>query len=130
MTGVTFEGCSEGGQNAGWIDANDYIEWRINVPSTGNYVLTSRSATTGAAGYEVLVDGALKATKTMTASGGWQNWADFSTSAFSMSAGNRTLSVKFTTAAQKLNYDKETAGTGGATCIYGVQNQGETGVHC
>ncbi|HVJ16480.1 MAG TPA: discoidin domain-containing protein, partial [Polyangiaceae bacterium] len=37
MSGVQYEACSEGEQNAGWIDANDFIEWKIQVPSTGNY---------------------------------------------------------------------------------------------
>jgi hypothetical protein len=131
MFGVQFEGCSEGGQNAGWIDGGDYIEWRIDVPSTGSYVVTSRSATTGAASLNVLVDGANKATLNMTASGGWQNWADFSTSAFSMNAGTRTLRIAFTSGNQNMNNVRVSAGAGGgASCSDNIQNQGETGVDC
>jgi hypothetical protein len=32
MSGVQTEACSEGGQNVGWIDTNDWIVWNVNVP--------------------------------------------------------------------------------------------------
>jgi hypothetical protein len=109
MSGVQYETCSEGGQNAGWIETNDWIEWKISVPTSGSYALTTRSASTASASYAVLVDGTQVTTKSIANTGGWQNWQSFTTSAFNLNAGTRTLRVKFTSGGQNLNYVKVAA---------------------
>jgi lysophospholipase L1-like esterase len=106
MRGVQLETCSEGGQDAGFIDATDYIEWRIAVPSSGSYALTSRSASTSQASYAVSVDGNQVTTKTIPSTGGWQTWQSFTTAGFNMTAGTHTLRVTFTSGGQNLNYAK------------------------
>ncbi|HVJ21654.1 MAG TPA: carbohydrate-binding protein [Polyangiaceae bacterium] len=95
-----------GGKNIGWIDNGDYLEWLINVPSTGAYTVTTRSATTANSTYEILVDGVVVATKTTGNTGGWQTWQDFTTSSFNMTAGNRTLRIRFTSGGQNMNWLK------------------------
>ncbi|HVJ13807.1 MAG TPA: carbohydrate-binding protein [Polyangiaceae bacterium] len=111
MSGLQYESCSEGGQNAGWIDNSDWVEWKVNVPATGSYSLTTRSASTASASYAVLVDGTQVTTQNITNTGGWQNWQSFTTSSFNMNAGTRTLRIKFTSGSQNLNYAKLQAST-------------------
>lgn len=116
QSGLQFEACLEGGQNAGFIDPNDFVQWSINVPSTGNYTVTTRSATWGATSLKVLVDNVEKATLNLPAtwtSGAnqFQTWQSFTTPAFNIAQGTRSLKVLFTGATQNLNWAKVTAAT-------------------
>ncbi len=106
--GVAYETTSDagGGQNANNIESGDYIEWNIQVPTSGQYTLTTRSATVGNASLQVLVDGSAKTTLNLSNTGGLQNWSNFKSSAFSLSGGNRKLRVKFTSSGQNLNFVK------------------------
>ena len=110
MLGVQYETTSDvgGGQNAGWIEANDYIEWRINVPAAGNYTVTTRSATVATTGLQVLVDGTARATLGLSNTGGYQSWASFVSSPIAFTAGLHSLRVKFTGSGQNLNWVKVT----------------------
>jgi len=133
QSGLQPETCSEGGQNMGWTDPNDYIQWRINVPSTGDYTVTTRSAVNnpnGTASYDILVDNDLKVTNTIGNTGGWQNWQSFTTSPFNMTAGEHWLRIKFNTFSQNLNWLKVNSVSSGATCSDGIKNGNETGVDC
>lgn len=76
--GVQVEGTSDsgGGQNVGWIDANDWMAYsNITIPATGNYRIEYRVAGYGGilstdlnGGAVVLGEIALPNTN------GWQNW--------------------------------------------------------
>jgi len=116
MLGLQYETTTDtgGGQNAGYVDPGDYVEWGINVPTAGNYTVTLRNAvnTVTTAGAEILVNGVSRATLSMPATNGWQNWQSTSSSAFAMSAGFNTLRVRFVTAGQNLNWLKVTAAGG------------------
>lgn len=127
MSGVQYETTSDtgGGQNAGWIDPNDYIQWSINVPTTGNYTVTTRSATVAASTLQIAVDGTTKATMNLSSTGGYQTWASFVSPAFNITAGTHTLRVTFTSASQNLNWIKVTA-VSGAVCGNGAVEAGET----
>jgi hypothetical protein len=113
MAGLQYEATTDvgGGQNAGWIDAGDHVEWRVNVPRNGSYALTTRSATWSAAGLRVLVDGAVRADLALpsTWTGGanqYQTWASFETAAFDLTAGEHVIRLQFTSGGQNLNYVK------------------------
>jgi len=113
MSGVQFETTTDigGGQNGGWIDPGDYLEWRINVPTAGNYTVTSRSATWAAAGQQIVVDGvqqtSLALPSTWTGTGNqYQTWASFTSSAIALSAGTHTLRLAFSTGNQNVNWVK------------------------
>lgn len=107
--GIQLENTTDagGGQNAGWIDPGDYVEWRVSVPTSGRYTLTSRSATTQAnAKLQVLVDGAAVTSLTLPNTGAWQSWQSVISPSFSVSAGTHTLRARFDTAGQNLNWVK------------------------
>jgi hypothetical protein len=115
-SGVQYETTSDtgGGQDAGWIGNGSYIEWFINVPTTGAYTVTSRSASTAAASYTLSVDGAQVETNNIASTGGWQTWQSFTTpNQFTMSQGTHRLRITFTSANQNLNYITVNAFTGG-----------------
>jgi hypothetical protein len=106
--GLQYEATTDagGGQNAGWIDPGDYVEWKVSVPAAGSYALTTRSATVAPATAQVLVDGVSKGVINMTTTGGWQSWSSFASQAFDVTAGTHTLRVAFASASQNLNWVK------------------------
>ncbi len=106
VVGVQFESTSDigGGQNATGIDPNDAIQWNINVAQAGNYKLTSRSATTAPASFEVYIDGNYTAEVGLRNTGGWTSWESIESVVFPLTAGNHTLRVRFATGNQKLNW--------------------------
>jgi hypothetical protein len=113
MAGIQYEPTTDvgGGQNAGWIEAGDYIEWLVNVQRNGSYAVTTRSATWSAASLRVLVDGAVRADLALprTWTGGanqYQTWASFQTPAFDLTEGEHRIRVQFTGGGQNLNFIK------------------------
>jgi cysteine-rich repeat protein len=131
MLGLQYEATTDvgGGQNAGWIAAGDYVQWNINVPTTGSYTVTSRSATWAATSLQVVLDGTVAATlslpATYTGAGSqYQTWGSFTSSAFNMTAGLHTLRVAFTGANQNLNWIKVNT-VGMPVCGNGALETGE-----
>jgi hypothetical protein len=108
MSGLAFEGTADagGGQNAGWVDAGDYVQWQIEVPSSGSYKLSARSATTAAATLSFLVDGSAVANLSLPNTGGWQSWQTVTSGSVNLTAGTHTLRALFTSAGQNLNWVK------------------------
>src|SRR5262249_31303666 len=107
--GVQYEACAEGGQDVGWVDNGDWIEWKINVPTAGTYKLTSRSASTAAGSISVSVDGVKQTGDDIAvgSTGGYQTWQTFTgAGSFSLGGGTRTLRVTFNSASQNLEYVK------------------------
>lgn len=98
MSGIQLENTSDtgGGQNVGHFDPDDYIEFKINVATAGNFILDYRLATAnGSTGFEVWVDG-VKVLDAMAvpSTGGWQTWVTQSSAPIVMAAGNHTLRLK------------------------------------
>jgi len=98
MSGVQLENCSDngGGQNVGYFDPDDYIEFKIQVATAGSFSIDYRLASgAGSTGFEVWVDGA-KALDVMAVpnTGGWQAWVTQTSAAFPLAAGNHTLRLK------------------------------------
>jgi hypothetical protein len=46
QNGVSTEACSEGGLNVRSIDANDWMDYTVNIPHTGTYTLNMRVSAT------------------------------------------------------------------------------------
>jgi hypothetical protein len=72
-----------GGQNVGWIDANDWMRYApVSIFSAGTYTVDFRVASPNANQKLALVNqltGATLATVTVPNTGGWQNWRTVST---------------------------------------------------
>ncbi|WP_298736387.1 carbohydrate-binding protein [uncultured Chitinophaga sp.] len=82
QNGVQVEPCNEGGQNVGYIDANDWIAFpSVTIPTSGNYRIDYRVASLNGGGRlsqdlnaGAIVLGAVDIPNT----GGWQNWTTVS----------------------------------------------------
>jgi endoglucanase len=113
MSGVQLESCNDtgGGQDVGYFDPDDYIEFKINVAAAGNFTIDYRLATAnGSTGFEVWLDGA-KAVDAMAVpnTGGWQTWVTQTSTPFAMTAGNHTLRLKSIGKEWNLNWLKVNA---------------------
>ena len=106
MSGIQTEPCSEGGLDVGWIDANDWIVWDVNVPTAGTYTVSYRVASLNGGGVIQLekaggspVYGSVSVPKT----GGWQNWTTVSHQV-SLQAGQQQIAVKALAGGFNINY--------------------------
>lgn len=66
-----------GGQNVAFIDTNDWMGYRINVPTAGNYKIQYRIASQSGGGsirFERLGGSPVFGTIAVPSTGGWQNW--------------------------------------------------------
>lgn len=113
MAGIQTESCSEGGQNVGWIDANDWMVWDVTVPSTGQYTVQYRVASASGGGNLQLenaggspVYGALSVPST----GGWQNWTTISHSV-NLNAGQQQIAIKALSGGWNLNWIEISSGS-------------------
>lgn len=112
-SGIELENCSDtgGGKDVGHFDPNDYIEFKIDVATAGNFTLDYRLATAnGSTGFEIWVDDA-KALDVFAVpnTGGWQTWVTKTSAPFAMTAGHHTLRFKSIGKEWNLNWFKVNA---------------------
>ncbi len=81
MLGIQLEATTDdGGQNIGYLAANDWISYTVDVSSTKTYKLETRNASLNASGQlKLLVDGIEVKTLNFTPTNGWQTWTTSST---------------------------------------------------
>ena len=105
MSGVGKEDCEDvgGGTNVGWIDSGDWIEYNVEVATTGNYKLVARVAGYAPGTIYFSFDDEQTATVDFESTEGWQSWEDFSTTV-PLEAGNYSMRVDFNSDAFNLNY--------------------------
>lgn len=120
MSGIQLEPTTDtdGGQNIGYCDSGDWLDYTINVPVTGNYLVEVRVASlnkTGAfdlkSGTKVLTSFALPA-----GTGGWQVWTTQS-KMINLSEGNQTLRLSITGNEININWLKFTSIPTSATIL-------------
>lgn len=93
MFGVQTEACSEGGQDVGYIDSGDWVDYSVNVQNAGTYSIEYRVAGINGSGKIELRKGdTVLATTYIPASGGWQIWNTVS-ALVNLSAGSQTLRI-------------------------------------
>ena len=93
MSGIQVENSEDinGGENVGYIDLGDWMEYSINIPTNGTYTINSRVASVpGNAAFQFIVNGNVLGTTNINTTGGWQNWTTLSTT-INLSAGTQTL---------------------------------------
>lgn len=111
MSGVQLETTTDvgGGENAGFLDPGDYMDYYVDVASAGVYSVEYRTASETSAGRVKLqmIDAAGNATDLHTANfaltGGWQTWTTTSFEA-TMPAGQYQIRVLIEQAPFNLNY--------------------------
>ncbi|MEN0035675.1 MAG: glycosyl hydrolase family 18 protein [Cellvibrio sp.] len=97
MSGVQLENTTDtgGGQNVGWIDANDWMAHaNINFPSSGTYKVEYRVASPNGASLSLdLNAGAIQLGQVgIPATGGWQTWTTVSHNV-SINAGTYSVGI-------------------------------------
>jgi hypothetical protein len=94
MNGVQTEATSDagGGQNVGYIDPGDWIEYNIAVPAGGGtFGFDARVASATGGSFELrLADGTYLQTISVPNTGGWQNWTTVRSS-LALPGGHHTI---------------------------------------
>lgn len=106
MSGFTVEATSDtgGGNNTGFADAGDWLEYTVNISEAGSYLVEYRLATeTGSDGFTVKINDELIDTVTVPATGGWQTWVTQS-KIVTLPAGEHTLRLHSVGSAWNLNW--------------------------
>jgi beta-glucanase (GH16 family) len=89
---VDIEAGSGGGQHVGWVQAGEWIEYSIDVSSSGDYDISSLVASNNSGGgLHFEVDGQVSETTNFSGTGGWQNWINSEKSTLALSAGQHVL---------------------------------------
>ncbi|VUD67281.1 Endo-1,4-beta-xylanase A [Thalassocella blandensis] len=111
-TGIEFEITEDagGGQNAGWIDDSDFLVYRVEVPTTGNYRVDYRVASTSDSGRIILGEDGTDLTSAIVVpnTGDWQNWNTISHQV-SLTAGVHDLVIWAQTGGWNFNWFELTA---------------------
>ncbi len=110
MSGVQTEPCSEGGQDVGWIDTNDWIVWNVNIPTAGTYTVQYRVASLNGGGViqlEKAGGSPVYGSVSVPSTGGWQNWTTISHQV-TLPAGQQQIAVKALAGGYNINWLKIT----------------------
>jgi hypothetical protein len=104
--GTTNELCQDtgGGDNVGYLDVNDWLNYPINITSTGEYTFDFRLAAPNSGGIlSVLLDDVEIGKVKVDATGGWQKWGNQKFSKI-IEAGNHTLKIQVVNGGWNFNY--------------------------
>lgn len=106
--GVQTEATTDtgGGQNVGWIEANDWMAYsNITIPTTGTYTIEYRVASPsgGRLSADLNGGGILLGEVAIPATGGWQNWTTV-TQTVNMNAGTYNFGVFAKTGGWNINW--------------------------
>ena len=108
MNGVQKENTSDagGGQNVGYIDTNEWMDYYVNVQTAGTYDVKFRVARAPSdSGQLQLKSGAtLLATVAVPSTGGWQTWTTVTATGVALTAGNQTLRVHVSNGGWNFNW--------------------------
>ncbi|WP_086930478.1 carbohydrate-binding protein [Agarilytica rhodophyticola] len=112
-----------GGFNVGWIAANEWLEYPINVAAAGEYRADFRVASAPGNGMFTLeIDGITHGSATtVNPTGGWQNWQTKSINLGELNPGNQTLRIQVQAGNFNLNWIElaSTSGGGGGVGMLG-----------
>jgi Zn-dependent metalloprotease len=97
---------ADGGYHVGWIQAGEWLEYTVDVSTTGKYALTARmaSASAGTKTLTVLVDNVKAGAFNFSDASGWQSWKNAVVSNVNLAAGRHTVRMVMTTGSFNLNY--------------------------
>jgi hypothetical protein len=117
-----------GGQNLGYIDYGDWMDYAINPATAGTYNISVRVASTSTGGQVQLkkLDGTVLGTVTLPNTGGWQTWQT-ATGTVTLAAGQQTLRLYASTYINfNINWFELTSGTsGGGSTVTTIKLEAE-----
>jgi beta-glucanase (GH16 family) len=104
---VDIEACSDtgGGYGVGWIIQDEWLEYTVDVPASGEYTIETRVSSLSTGGvFHLEFDGVDKTGDvTVPVTTGWQTWATVSATA-TLSAGTQVMRFAPTTSGFNVNY--------------------------
>lgn len=103
---VDVEVCGEGGYNVGFISGSEWLEYTVNVASTGTYTLELRVASLTDGGSSLRIDfNGIDKTGSMAVlnTGGWQTYTTISKD-IELEAGEQIMTLKMGDGAFNINY--------------------------
>jgi len=105
MSGILLELTTDvsGFANVGYIDANDWLEYGIDVPEDGDYQLAIRTAGTQNTSIRISLDGGAGKNISIPSTGGWQTWTTVN-DVLSLTAGQHTLRILANAGGFNLNW--------------------------
>jgi hypothetical protein len=107
--GIQTEGTSDtgGGQNVGYIDSGDWLDFAVDVAEDGNYTVEYRVAGQGAGKIILQIPGSSEtktlATTSFPATGAWQTWTTVKTTV-SLKKGKQILRAFFANGQTNINW--------------------------
>jgi uncharacterized delta-60 repeat protein len=109
----------DGGQNVGYIEVGDYMDYNLSVPTAGTYNLYARVASQVSGGQLLFQapSGMVLGDILIPNTGGWQNWTTVSTTV-NLPAGNHTFRIKAAGNNWNINWFELTQGTTPPPSIY------------
>ncbi|MDQ1919019.1 cellulase family glycosylhydrolase [Massilia pseudoviolaceinigra] len=122
MSGVRIEstGDAGGGQNVGYIDSGDWMNYTVDVPSAGLYTVSYRVASANGGGnisLERAGGSPVFGTKAVAATGGWQTWSTISHDV-QLPAGKQSIGIAAKAGGFNLNWISiAAAGSGGQIAL-------------
>ncbi|MGK0293311.1 MAG: hypothetical protein ACI9U1_001705 [Porticoccaceae bacterium] len=105
-SGISLEDTTDegGGENIGYIDEGDFVEYTVNIPSEGTYLIEYRLASAvDSFGFETSIGGVVVDTQELLATGDWQNWITQSAEV-ELVAGEQILRLDFLGGAINVNW--------------------------
>jgi hypothetical protein len=93
---VDIEASTDGGFDVGWLDAGEWLNYTVNVPAAGSYVLDAAVTAPGPGGtFHVEFNGVnVTGPLTIPDTGGWQTWVSVS-APVTLTAGVQVARVVF-----------------------------------
>jgi len=105
MSGVQKETTKDlgGGQDVGYIEAGDWMDYSVNIPVSGIYSLSFRIAGTSVGTLALKSGEETLATTGLLNTGDWQNWSTVNTTAH-LVAGTQTFRLQALTGGFNINW--------------------------
>jgi hypothetical protein len=105
MSGIQIQKTADetGFANVGYIDAGDWLEYKIETPDSGRYNVDFRIASAQTAVFAFVTDGREVFKQTVHNTAGWQNWETVSNTVM-LSAGVHTIQLQAVTAGFNVNW--------------------------
>lgn len=104
MKGIFLERTTDvsGFAHAGYIEANDWLEYQVIVPQAATYVLDFRVAVNQSSSMDVQLDGVTGITQILPVTGGFNNWVTISNT-MHFPPGQHVLRIRANSAGFNLN---------------------------
>lgn len=104
MYGIQTETCTLGGENVGWIDSGDWLEYDIVVDSTGTYQITYQTAAwIGDANFSIYIDDQFTGSVNVPYTGAYQSWTTVVNN-MELSSGSHKLKLVSNTAGWNIDW--------------------------